>query len=168
MAIKSDRYGNLEMRAGDSGFIIIRGIKTDYDYDIFFQILTECGCPVGPQLRINSNYKDRVKLPIEAKFSEKFNKQGDSPKIYYYAVKRCKATGEEQQMKINGQKAAYKHRFVFLPQQVRGYKSTSCDDSSYSCPCDGGSSSSSSCGGVNTNPNASYWADSKIQGAPNE
>ena len=54
MAFNIDENGNITLIQGDSGSLVINGLKTDKNYTVFFAIQDSNRKPVGNELQVNT------------------------------------------------------------------------------------------------------------------
>ena len=88
MAFNIDENGNITLIQGDSGSLVINGLKTDKNYTVFFAIQDSNRKPVGNELQVNTNKASSIVFELTGDFTDLLTvPQNASWEIYYYGVK---------------------------------------------------------------------------------
>ena len=87
MAFNIDKNGNITLIQGDSGSLVINGLKTDKNYTVFFAIQDSNRKPVGNELQVNTNKASSIVFELTGDFTDLLTvPQNASCEIYYYGI----------------------------------------------------------------------------------
>jgi hypothetical protein len=102
MSIEVTKNGIIKIIQGDTGSIIVDGVPTDKNYDIYFAIRKKDRTLVAPELKFPTEFKDTVEIPIDKELSEKLEVPLNAMcEVYFWGVKLCDAeTGNEDTMRV--------------------------------------------------------------------
>ena len=70
MAFNIDENGNITLIQGDSGSLVINGLKTDKNYTVFFAIQDSNRKPVGNELQVNTNKASSIVFELTGDFTD--------------------------------------------------------------------------------------------------
>ena len=70
MAFNIDKNGNITLIQGDSGSLVINGLKTDKNYTVFFAIQDSNRKPVGNEFQVNTNKASSIVFELTGDFTE--------------------------------------------------------------------------------------------------
>lgn len=91
MAIDWYTDGSATMFQGDTGYVTITGINTDYDWTVYFAIHDKNRNQVGEEQYIQSDNLDRVRIFIPKELSDLMTVPKNQKKeIYTYGIKACR------------------------------------------------------------------------------
>lgn len=127
MSIEVTPEGVLKIIQGDTGSMIIDGIPTDKNYEIYLAIRRKDRSLVLPEMKQDSNFNDLVIFEITKQMSDLLHvPQGVSCQLYYWGVKMCDPeTGYEDTMNVgecrcNGGYFGKWNRLYVYPKIVEG------------------------------------------------
>lgn len=121
MAMKIDNYGNITIRQGDSGRLVVNGLNTDQNYDVYFAIQDENRKPVGNELKVQSNSQSTVVFKLSSDFTDLLKVgQDEETHEYYYGVKTCTADGFEDTLTIGSGDMGDRNTITVYPKKVEG------------------------------------------------
>lgn len=120
MTLYVDDKGTIYIHQGDSGDVIIDGIKEDNDYLIYFSVRNNKRERIGSELVVNSNYNSQVTINLPSYFTDLFTVSKDeSYAIYHYGLKMCKDDIEDTLFVANSSFGQLNNIVVF-PKLVEG------------------------------------------------
>lgn len=96
MALYIDESGTITLIQGDNGEIIVSGLDTNVNYDVYFAIQNKKRQSVASELKVQSNFSDMVTFVLTPEFTDlltvPINKEYE---IYRYGIKVCTPTSED-------------------------------------------------------------------------
>ena len=66
MAFMIDNDGNITMIQGDTGRLVVNGLMTDQNYDVYFAIQDENRRPIGNEISVQSNSQPTVVFELSS------------------------------------------------------------------------------------------------------
>lgn len=117
-----DNDGTISTYQGDSGELVINGIKTDQNYKVYFAIQDAKRNFRGKQVMVNSLFQDTVKIYIPADVTDELtvplNKKFET---YFYGIKLVTPGSlAEDTMFIGGGDFATQNKIIVYPKKVEG------------------------------------------------
>ena len=103
MSIELTKNGIVKIIQGDTGYILVDGIPTDKNYDVYFAIRRKDRTLVTPEeIKVPTEGKCEIEIPITKKISELLEVPLNAMcEIYYWGVKLCDPdTGNEDTMRV--------------------------------------------------------------------
>lgn len=120
MSLYIDENGTITLVQGDSGEIIVSGLDTEFNYDVYFAIQTMKRQPVASELKVQSNYSDMVTFVLTSEFTDLLtvpkNKEYET---YQYGIKICTKDSEDTVLIANNDYGAVNQLIVY-PKIVEG------------------------------------------------
>ena len=121
MAFNIDENGNITLIQGDSGSLVINGLKTDKNYTVFFAIQDSNRKPVGNELQVNTNKASSIVFELTGDFPDLLTvPQNASCEIYYYGVKLCLDKNFEDTLIIGNSDIGTPNTITVFPKKVEG------------------------------------------------
>lgn len=121
MAINVDKNGTIFIHQGDSGDIVITGINTDKDYDVYFAVKNSKRETVGTELVMNSNYKSFVTFNLTSSFTDLLTvPEQEDFEIYHYGIKACYGDSIEDTLHVENTSFGQLNNIVVYPKTVEG------------------------------------------------
>lgn len=121
MAFNIDKNGNITMVQGDSGSLIINGLKTDKNYTVYLAIQDTKRNPVGNELRVNTNKSSSVVFELTGDFTDLMTvPKNESHAIYYYGIKLCSDDSYEDTLIIGDGDIGSSNSIIVYPKKVEG------------------------------------------------
>ena len=121
MGLRIDNDGNITIRQGDSGRLVINGLMTDQNYDVYFAIQDENRRPIGEELRVKSNSQPTVVFELSSNLTDLLKVgQDEETHEYYYGVKTCTADGFEDTLTIGSGDMGDINTITVYPKKVEG------------------------------------------------
>lgn len=121
MAFMIDNNGNITMIQGDTGRLVVNGLNTDQNYDVYFAIQDENRRPVGNELSVQSNSQPTVVFELSSNLTDLLKVgQDEETHEYYYGVKTCTADGFEDTLTIGSGDMGDRKTITVYPKKVEG------------------------------------------------
>ena len=121
MAFMIDNNGNITMIQGDTGRLIVDGLITDQNYDVYFAIQDENRRPIGEELRVKSNSQPMVVFELSSDLTDLLKVgQDEETHEYYYGIKTCTAEGFEDTVTIGDGQMGDINTITVYPKKVEG------------------------------------------------
>lgn len=121
MAIDIDDEGNITLYKGDSGELVVRGLNTDKNYEVYFAIHDENRNLIGEELKVNSNKNPSVVFFLTPEYTDLLAVQKDEDNaIYYYGLKVCTPNGYEETLLVENSEIGALNRITVYPKKVEG------------------------------------------------
>ena len=121
MAFMIDNDGNITMIQGDTGRLVVDGLITDQNYDVYFAIQDENRRPVGNELKVQSNSQPTVVFELSSNLTDLLKVgQDEETHEYYYGVKTCTADGFEDTLTIGSGDMGDRNTITVYPKKVEG------------------------------------------------
>ena len=121
MAFMIDNDGNITMIQGDTGRLVVNGLMTDQNYDVYFAIQDENRRPIGEELRVKSNSQPTVVFELSSNLTDLLKVgQDEETHEYYYGVKTCTADGFEDTLTIGSGDMGDINTITVYPKKVEG------------------------------------------------
>lgn len=127
MSIEVTKHGVLKIIQGDTGEIVVDGIPTDKNYEVYFAIRKKDRTLVIPEIMKETQCEDTVIFEITKNISELLEIPLNAMcQVYYWGVKLCDPeTGKEDTMRVgecccsNGYFGKWNRLYVY-PKIVEG------------------------------------------------
>ena len=121
MAFRIDNDGNITMIQGDTGRLVVDGLITDQNYDVYFAIQDENRRPVGNEISVQSNSQPTVVFELSSNLTDLLKVgQDEETHEYYYGVKTCTADGFEDTLIIGDGDMGDINTITVYPKKVEG------------------------------------------------
>ena len=121
MAFMIDNDGNITMIQGDTGRLVVNGLMTDQNYDVYFAIQDENRRPIGNELSVQSNSQPTVVFELSSNLTDLLKVgQDEETHEYYYGVKTCTADGFEDTLTIGSGDMGDINTITVYPKKVEG------------------------------------------------
>ena len=121
MAFRIDENGNITIRQGDSGRLVVNGLNTDQNYTVYFAIQDENRRPVGNEVNEESNMQPTVVFELASQLTDLLKvAEDEETHTYYYGVKTCTVEGFEDTLSIGGSDMGDKNTITVYPKKVEG------------------------------------------------
>lgn len=121
MAFRIDENGNITMVQGDTGRLVVNGLMTDQNYDVYFAIQDENRRPIGNEISVQSNSQPTVVFELSSNLTDLLKVgQEEETHEYYYGVKTCTANGFEDTLTIGSSDMGDKNTITVYPKKVEG------------------------------------------------
>lgn len=121
MAFNIDENGNITLIQGDSGSLVINGLKTDKNYTVYFAIQDINRKPVGNELHVNTNKASSIVFELTGDFTDLLTVSPNaSCAVYYYGVKLCSDNNFEDTLLIGNGDIGSINTITVFPKKVEG------------------------------------------------
>ena len=121
MAFMIDNDGNITMIQGDTGRLVVNGLMTDQNYDVYFAIQDENRRPVGNELKVQSNSQPMVVFELSSDLTDLLKVgQDEETHEHYYGIKTCTAEGFEDTVIIGDGQMGDTNPITVYPKKVEG------------------------------------------------
>ena len=121
MAFMIDNDGNITMIQGDTGRLVVNGLMTDQNYDVYFAIQDENRRPIGNEISVQSNSQPTVVFELSSNLTDLLKVgQDEETHEYYYGVKTCTADGFEDTLTIGSGDMDDRNTITVYPKKVEG------------------------------------------------
>ena len=121
MAFMIDNDGNITMIQGDTGRLVVNGLMTDQNYDVYFAIQDENRKPIGNEISVQSNSQPTVVFELSSNLTDLLKVgQDEETHEYYYGVKTCTADGFEDTLIIGSGDMGDRNTITVYPKKVEG------------------------------------------------
>lgn len=119
MSLNIDDKGNIFIYQGDSGQVVVSGIPTDKNYDVFFMVKDLYNRQIGESLKVVSNFCSNVRFMITSEFSN-FLKipEGEQAGFYTYGLKTKDDAGVENTLFVKGCCYGDLNHIIVFPKKV--------------------------------------------------
>ena len=121
MAFMIDNDGNITMIQGDTGRLVVNGLMTDQNYDVYFAIQDENRRSIGNEISVQSNSQPTVVFELSSNLTDLLKVgQDEETHEYYYGVKTCTADGFEDTLTIGSVDMGDVNTITVYPKKVEG------------------------------------------------
>ena len=121
MAFMIDNDGNITMIQGDTGRLVVNGLMTDQNYDVYFAIQDENRKPIGNEISVQSNSQPTVVFELSSNLTDLLKVgQDEETHVYYYGVKTCTTDGFEDTLIIGDGDMGDINTITVYPKKVEG------------------------------------------------
>ena len=120
MSIFIDENGSITLYQGDTGNIVISGLDTNNNWNVYFAVQNEKRLPIGTELMASSAGNESVVITIPSSLTDLLTVPIDQDyEIYYYGLKICSGDIEHT---LFVQNSAYgeKNQLIVYPRKVQG------------------------------------------------
>jgi len=120
MALYIDENGTITLVQGDSGDVVVSGLDTNQNYDVYFAIQNLKRRPVVPELKVTSNKSDTVTFVLTSDYTDLLTVSEDSDyEVYQYGLKACTVDSEDTLIVANNDYGSMNQLIVY-PKTVEG------------------------------------------------
>jgi len=120
MALYIDQDGTISLVQGDSGEIVVSGLNTDKNCEVYFAIRNKKRVPVGSELMVQSNGSDMVTFVLNPELTNLLTvPKTKEYETYYYGIKVCFENTEDTVVVANNDYGS-QNRLIVYPLQVEG------------------------------------------------
>ena len=121
MAFMIDNDGNITMIQGDTGRLVVNGLMTDQNYNVYFAIQDENRRPIGNEISVQSNSQPTVVFELSSNLTDLLKVgQDEETHEYYYGVKTCTADGFEDTLIVGNGDMGDRNTITVYPKKVEG------------------------------------------------
>ena len=121
MAFEIDNDGNITMIQGDTGRLVVDGLITDQNYDVYFAIQDENRKPIGNEISVQSNSQPMVVFELSSDLTDLLKVgQDEETHEYYYGIKTCTKDGLEDTVIIEDGQMGDINTITVYPKKVEG------------------------------------------------
>ena len=116
----ADEQGNITLRQGDSGTLVITGIDPTRDWKVYFAMYDEDRKTVGSEIMVNSSKNATVYIDIPAISTDLLTVPKDEDyATYFYGVKLC-SEGIEDTLVMGDGTIETENTITVYPRKVVG------------------------------------------------
>ena len=120
MALYIDENGIITLIQGDSGEIVVSGLDSSANYDVYFAIQTLKRKPIASELMVKSNFSDTVKFVLTPEFTDLLTvPKNKDYETYQYGLKIC-ANGSEDTLIVANNDYGDINQLIVYPKIVEG------------------------------------------------
>lgn len=120
MALYIDENGTISLIQGDSGEIVVYGLDTNSNYDVYFAIQNLKRQPIASELKVQSNFSDMVTFVLTSEFTDLLTvPKNKEYEVYRYGMKICTPTTEDTVLVGDGDYGSVNQLIVY-PKIVEG------------------------------------------------
>ena len=120
MSIYIDENGTITMYQGDSGDLVISGLDTNSNWDIYFAIQNSNRVTIGSEIYTSSAGNSSVSITIPSSLTDLLTVPAMQPyEVYYYGLKICSGTTEHT-LFIKNSDFGELNQFIVYPRKVQG------------------------------------------------
>lgn len=103
MAYKVESNGDITLVQGDSVELVINGIPTDQNYQVYFAAQDDERNPVGSEIMVESLGQSSVVIKLLGNYTNQFAVSEESKsQRYYYGVKLCSVQDDTEDTLLLG------------------------------------------------------------------
>ena len=115
-----DENGVISLIQGDSGEIVVYGLDTNSNYDVYFAIQNLKRQPIASELKVQSNFSDMVTFVLTSEFTDLLTvPKNKEYEVYRYGMKICTPTTEDTVLIGNNDYGSVNQLIVY-PKIVEG------------------------------------------------
>lgn len=119
MSLNIDKNGNIYIIQGDSGEVVVNGLPTDKNYQVYFVIKDLKNRVVANCLQIQSNYNSTVTFSITPEFSSMLSvPKNEEVGFYTYGLKTVDEYGNENTLFVDGCCYEDTNKVIVFPEKV--------------------------------------------------
>lgn len=122
MAYIVETSGNITLVQGDSIELVINGLPTDQNYQVYFAAQNEERIPVGSEIMVESLGQESVTIKLTGNYTNLFTVEEDKKsQKYYYGVKLCSVTDDTEDTLLLGESViGGLNTITVYPRKVEG------------------------------------------------
>lgn len=121
MAFIIDNNGNITMIQGDSGSLVVSGLKNEQNYKVYLAIQDKKRRIIGDELVVNSNKSDTVVFELTGEYTDLMTVPlNDNCAVYYYGIKVCTDDGLEDTLLLGESSLGELNTITVFPKKVEG------------------------------------------------
>jgi hypothetical protein len=122
MAYIVETSGNITLVQGDSIEIVINGVPTDQNYEVYFAAQNEERQPIGSEIMVESLGKSSVAIKLLGNYTKQFTVEEDKKsQKYYYGIKLCSRNDETEDTLLLGESLIGElNTITVYPMKVEG------------------------------------------------
>lgn len=118
---KIDEQGNITLRQGDSFELVLNGLPTDQNYNVFFAAQDKERNPIGNEIEVATNGASSITVFLDADFTDLLTvEEGATSQVYYYGVKICSTVSINQIETTLVLGEADNNTITVYPRKVKG------------------------------------------------
>ena len=119
MSLNIDEKGNVYIYSGDSGEIVVSGLPTDKNYNVYFMIKDLKNRVVANILEVKSNFNSAVTFIITSEFSKNLTvPKNEEIGFYNYGIKTVDDEGVENTLFVEGCCYEDSNMVLVFPEKV--------------------------------------------------
>lgn len=120
MSLFIDDDGTITLIQGDSGEVVVSGLDTSSNCDVYFAIQNLKRQPVISELKVQSNFSDTVTFVLTAELTDLLTvSKNKEYEIYQYGIKICTENTEDTVL-IGNKDYGSINQIVVYPKIVEG------------------------------------------------
>lgn len=122
MAYIVETSGNITLVQGDSIELVINGLPTDQNYQVYFAAQNEERVPIGSEIMVESLRQESVVIKLTGNYTNLFTVEDDKKsQKYYYGVKLCSVTDDTEDTLLLGESViGGLNTITVYPRKVEG------------------------------------------------
>jgi hypothetical protein len=122
MAYIVETSGNITLVQGDSLELVINGIPTDQNYQVYFAAQNEERIPIGSEIMVESLNQSSVTIKLLGNYTNQFTVEDDKKsQKYYYGVKLCSIIDSTEDTLLLGESViGGQNTITVYPRKVEG------------------------------------------------
>jgi hypothetical protein len=122
MAYIVETSGNITLVQGDSIELVINGIPTDQNYQVYFAAQNEERVPIGSEIMVESLGQESVTIKLTGNYTNLFTVEEDKKsQKYYYGVKLCSVQDDTEDTLLLGESViGGLNTITVYPRKVEG------------------------------------------------
>ena len=122
MAYIVETSGNITLVQGDSMEIVINGVPTDQNYEVYFAAQNEERQPIGSEIMVESLGQSSVVIKLLGNYTRQFTVEEDKKsQKYYYGIKLCSRNDETEDTLLLGESLIGElNTITVYPMKVEG------------------------------------------------
>ena len=122
MAYIVETSGNITLVQGDSFELVINGIPTDQNYQVYFAAQNKERQPIGSEIMVESLNQPSVTIKLLGNYTNQFTVEDDKKsQKYYYGVKLCSTTDYTEDTLLLGESVIGEQNTITVyPRKVEG------------------------------------------------
>lgn len=121
MTLNIDENGTIFIHQGDTGDIVVCGLNTDSDYNVYFAVKNKNRETIGSELMVSSNYSDSVRFVLTSAFTDLLVVPDDEEfAVYHYGLKICSEDNCEDTLFVANSDYGQLNNIIVFPKKVEG------------------------------------------------
>ena len=122
MAYDIQTNGDMIIVQGDSVEVVINGLPTDQNYQVYFAAQDQDRTPVGNEIMVESNGASSVVIKLLGNYTNLFTvPEENKSQKYYYGIKLCSVNDQtEDTLLLGGQPIGGLSVITVYPRKVEG------------------------------------------------
>ena len=120
MSIFIDEKGSITLYQGDTGNIVVSGLDTNNNWDVYFAVQNQNREPVGSEILVSSAGNETVVITIPSSLTDMLTVPADQDyEIYYYGLKVCNGQTEHT-LFVQNSSYGEQNQITVYPRKVQG------------------------------------------------